>query len=219
MNMDDKKWEKRAVLGGVIFVILNVIGVILQGSLPMKDDTNAEVLEWFTDKESGIRTAAFLGAISLIAISFWFGSLWRRMAKADGNNHRLSIVSLVGFIASGALFAASTAVLSTVALRVGEVDEVNARFFYVMSTVLLSLSGPVIATHLAATNLLALREGFLPKWNAMLGFLPALAFLVASAGAMSDEDLPMIAGLIGFVTWMIWLLATSIHMWRTADTY
>jgi hypothetical protein len=215
--MDDKKWEKRATLGGVLFVVLNVVGVSLQGSPPMKGDTNAEVLAWFTDKESGIRTAAFLGALSLVAIVFWFGSLWRRMAKAEANNHRLSVVSLVGLIGSGAMFAASTAVVSTVALRVDEVDEVGARFFYVLSTVLLSLAGPFIATHLAATNLLALRTKFLPKWNAMLGFLPALAFLVGSFGAMSDEDLPMIAGLIGFVTWMIWILATSIHMWRTAD--
>ena len=215
--MDDKTWEKRAVLGGVIFVILNVVGTILQGAPPMKDDTNAEVLDWFTDKESGIRTAAFLGAISLIAISFWFGSLFRRMAKADKNNHRLSIVSLVGFVASGAMFAGATAVFSTVALRVDEVDEVGARFFYVLATVLLSFAGPFIATHLAATNLLALRENFLPKWNAMFGFLPALAFLVASIGTMSDEDFPMFAGLIGFVTWMIWILATSFHMWKTAD--
>ena len=215
--MDDKTWEKRAVLGGVIFIILQVIGTILQGTPPMKDDTNAEVLGWFTDKESGIRTAAFLGAISLIAISFWFGSLWRRMAKAEANNHRLSIVSLVGFVASGAMFAAATAVLSSVALRVGEVGEAEARFFYTLFTVLLSFSGPFIATHLAATNLLALRTNFLPKWNAMLGFLPALAFVVASIGTMSGEDFPMFAGLIGFVTWSIWILATSFHMWKTAD--
>ena len=215
--MDDKKWEKWAVLGGIAFVILNVIGVILQGTPPKSGDSNAKVLAWFNDKESGIRTGALLGALSLIVIIFWFGSLWRRMAKAEGNNHRLSVVSLVGLTGSGALFAAATAVLATVALRVADVGEVEARFFYTMSTVLLSLAGPFIAAHLAATNLLALRTGFLPKWNAMFGLIPALGFLISSGGAMSDKDLFMYFGLVSFVTWMIWLLATSVHMWRTAD--
>ncbi|MCE9623166.1 MAG: DUF4386 domain-containing protein [Actinomycetia bacterium] len=217
--MDDKKWEKWAVLGGVGFVILNVVGVILQGTPPKKDDSNAKVLEWFTDQASGIRTSALLGALSLFVLLLWFGSLWRRMAKAEGNNHRLSVVSLVGFLGSGAMFAASTAILTTVAIRVDGVGEDQARFFYTMSMVVLSLAGPFIAAHLAATNLLALRTGFLPKWNAMLGLLPALAFLVGSVGAMSDDDAVMYFGLIGFVTWMIWILATSVHLWKTADTY
>jgi Domain of unknown function (DUF4386) len=215
--MDDKKWAKLAVLGGVGFVILNVVGAIMQGALPMADDTNEEVLEWFTDNESGIRTAGFLGALSIILLLWWFGTLWRRMATAETNQNRLSVISLVGLTGSGALFGAQAAVLSTVALKVEEVGPEGARFFYTLSSVLIAMAGAFVVAHLVATNMLALRTGFLPKWNAMLGFLPAVLFLISTSGTMTDEDLPMITGGIGFITWSIWILATSFNMWKTAD--
>lgn len=215
--MDDKKWEKWAVLGGAVFVILNVIGAILMGTLPTKDDTDEEVYAWFLDKESGIRTATLLGAVSIIALLLWFGSLWRRMAKAEGSNHRLSVVSLAGLVGSGALWAASTGIQSATAIRIEQLDPVPVGFFWVMSTVLLSMGGAFLFAHLFATNILALRTKFLPKWNALLGFVPAVLFLVSTLGAMDESDLPMITGGIGFIVWAIWILATSFHMWKTAD--
>ncbi len=215
--MDDKKWEKRAILGGALFVVLNVVGAIMQGALPTADDSNEEVLEWFVDKESGIRTGVLLGALSIIALLLWFGSLWRRMSRAEEGNHRLSVVSLAGLTGSGVMFAASSAVLSTVAIRVDDFEAGGVRFFYTMSTVLLSMGGAFLFLHLFATNLLALRTKFLPKWNALLGFVPAALFLVSTFGTMTDEDVPMFAGGIGFILWSIWILATSFHMWKTAD--
>ncbi len=208
---------KFAVLGGVGFVILNVIGVILQGSPPKANDSGDKVLAWFADKESGIRLGGFLGALSIILLLWWFGTLWRRMADAETNQNRLSVLSLIGLAGSGALFAASAAITSTVALRFDEIPAAEAKFFYTMAGVVLSMSGAFVVVHLVATNVLALRTSFLPKGVALFGLLPAAAFLVSTSGAMSDGDLPMIAGLIGFIGWMLWILATSFHMWKTAD--
>ncbi|MEQ1873339.1 MAG: DUF4386 family protein [Ilumatobacteraceae bacterium] len=215
--MDDKKWAKWATLGGVGFVILNVVGAIVMGQLPMKDDTNEEVLEWFVDKESGIRTAGFLGALSVILLVWWFGSLWRRMAQAETNQNRLSVMSLFGLASSGALFAGQAVMLSAVAMRVDDMGPEGARFYFTLGSATLAFAGAFVFIHLLATNMLALRSGFLPKWNAYLGFVPAALFLVSTTGTMSDGDLPMIAGGIGFITWSIWILATSFNMWKTAD--
>lgn len=215
--MDDKKWAKLAVLGGVGFVILNVIGAIIMGQLPMADDTNEEVLEWFVDKESGIRTASFLGALSVILLIWWFGTLWRRMAQAETNQNRLSVLSLFGLVGSGAMWAGQAVILSTVAMRVDDMGPEGAKFYYTLGSATLAFGGAFLAAHLFATNFLALRSKFLPKWNALLGLLPAALFLVSSSGTMTDGDLPMIAGGIGFITWSIWILATSFHMWKTAD--
>ena len=81
----------------------------------------------------------------------------------------------------------------------------------------LPFAGAFIFVHLFATSILALRTKFLPKWNALLGFVPAALFLVSTLGAYDDTDLPMITGGIGFITWSIWILATSFNMWKTAD--
>ncbi len=216
--MDDKKWAKWAVLGGVGFVVLNVIGAILMGSLPKADDSGDKVLAWFADKESGIRTGGWLGALSIILLLWWFGTLWRRMAVAETNQNRLSVLSLIGLAGSGALFGGCTAIYSAVAMRLDEMPAAEARFFYTLAGITLSFAGAFLFVHLLATNVLALRTKFLPKGIALFGFLPAAMFLVSTVGAMNDSDLPMITGFIGFITWMIWILATSFHMWKTADT-
>lgn len=215
--MDDKQWEKLAALGGVAFVVLNIVGSIAQGAPPASGDTNDEVLEWFVDNDSGIKIAAFLGALSIIGLVWWFGSLWRRMSRAENGNHRLSVVALAGLAGSGTLFAASTAVLSTISIQVDEVGADGAKFFYVLSAVLLAMAGAFVVVHLVAVNALSLRTGFLPKWVTWLGLASAVLFLVSTLGTTTDADAVVVFGFIGFITWAIWILAVSVHMWRTAD--
>lgn len=215
--MDDKKWEKLASLGGVIFVVLNLVGSISQGSPPSADDSNEEVLKWFVDNDSGVKLATLLGGLSVIALVWWFGSLWRRMAKAENGNHRLSVVALAGLAGSGALYLASTAVTATVAIQVDEVGADPAKFFYVLSTVLLSMAGAFVAIHLVGVNAIGLRSGFLPKWVGFWGMLSSTLFTFSVLGATTDSDAAAFLGFVAFITWAIWILAVSIHMWRTAE--
>lgn len=215
--MNDKKWDRFALLGGVAFVVLNVAASVIQGGPPASDDTNDEVLKWFADTDSGIKAGSALSALSIVALLWWFGSLWRRMSRAEGGDHRLSVVALVGLGGSGVLFAASTGILATVAIQVDEVGADAAKFFFVLSTVMLSMAGPFLAAHLAAVNALGLRTEFLPKWVAMLGLLSAALFLVSTLGTTTDADPIMFFGFIGFISWTIWILAVSLHLWRTAD--
>ena len=216
--MDDKKWEKLAGLGGVAFVVLNIVGSIIQGAPPASGDTNAEVLSWFADNDSAIKISVFLGALSIIGLVWWFGSLWRRMSNAENGNHRLSVVALIGLGGSGAMFAASTAVLAAVAIQVDDVSADAATFSFVLSSVLLSMAGVFLVTHLAAVNALSLRTRFLPKWVVLVGLLSAGLFVVSIIGTTTDADLLQFFGFLGFITWLIWILGVSAHMWRTADT-
>jgi hypothetical protein len=215
--MDDKKWERAAAFGGVAFVVLNIVGSIAQGAPPASGDTNDEVLAWFVDKESGIKLMGFLGALSIIGLVWWFGSLWRRMATAEGGNHRLSVVALVGLGGSGVLFATSTALLSAVAIQVDEIGADQARFVFVFSMTLLAMAGAFLVAHLGAVNALALRSGLFPKWVSAVGLLSAALFLVSTLGATTDTDAVMFFGFIGFLVWSVWILAVSAHLWRTAD--
>jgi hypothetical protein len=216
--MDDKRWERIAALGGVAFVVLNVVGSILQGAPPSSDsDSPAEIVDWFVDDGDTIRVAVLLGGLSMIGLVWWFGSLWRRMARAEGGDHRLSIVALVGLAAAGALATASFALLSATAMNVDDMDVADVRFVFVLSNVLLSLSGPFIVAHLAAVNALSVRTGFLPRWITIIGYVAAALFLVASVGAATDADGIMIFGFLGFLVWSIWILCVSAHLWRTTD--
>jgi hypothetical protein len=217
-SMDDRKWEKLAAFGGVAFVALNVVASVIQGAPPAAGDTNDEVLKWYSDNKSGIKVAAFLSALSIIVLVWWFGSLWRRMSRVENGNHRLSVVSLIGLAGSGALFAASTSVLATTAIEVDNVNADAAKLFTVLSTVLLAMAGAFVVAHIGAASALALRSRFLPRWVAVLGLVSAALFLVATSAAGSYSDGAMFAGFLGFITWMVWILAVSAHLWRTADS-
>jgi hypothetical protein len=216
--MDDKKWEKIAALGGVAFVVLNIIGSVIQGAPPSaENDSPEEIADWFSDNDTGIRIAVFLSGLAVIGLAWWFGSLWRRMAQAEGGNHRLSIVALGGLVSAGALVLASFGILSAVAITIDDVQPDGARFFFVLSGVLLSLGGFFIVAHLAAINALSLRTGFLPRWITIIGIVASALFLVASVGSATDADAIVFFGFAGFIVWCVWILAVSAHMWRTAE--
>jgi hypothetical protein len=216
--MDDKRWERIAALGGVAFVVLNIVGSIIQGAPPSSDsDSPAKIADWFVDNGDGIRVAVLLGGLAMIGLVWWFGSLWRRMAHAEGGNHRLSVVALAGLVAAGALASASFAVLSAIAMNIDDMDAADVRFFFMLSNVLLALSAPFIVAHLAAVNALSMRTGFLPRWITIIGIVASALFLVASGAAATDADGIMIFGFLGFIVWSLWILCVSVFMWRTTD--
>ena len=161
--MNDSKWARYAAIGGVAFVVLNIVGATLSGSPPSGNDSATKIAKYYVDKGDGLKAALWLGGLASVGLVWWFGSLWRRMSRAEGGAHRLSVVSLIGLGLGGALFLASAAVNAAIALRASDVGE-GARVFYTLSLVLLAGSGFGLAIHLLATNALALRSMMLPTW-------------------------------------------------------
>lgn len=211
--MDDAKWERFAALGGVAFVVLNIVGAALAGQPPAPDDSDEKIAEWFADHAGGIQASQFLGLLSVVALLWWFGSLWRKMSAAEGGRHRLSIVAALGLVFSGVLFLAANGILSAVALRNDDVGT-SAGFFYTLSSVILSSSAAGIVTFLAAVSALSLRTRFLPQWVSYLGLLAALLFLIGGIGSASDSGAIMAFAFIGWIVWSIWTLAVSFELWK-----
>lgn len=81
--MDDKKWEQFAALGGVLFVVANLVGAAASGEPPSPDGSAAEIAAWFTDSD-GILLSQALAGIGSIGLLWWAGSLWRRLSAAEG---------------------------------------------------------------------------------------------------------------------------------------
>jgi hypothetical protein len=214
--MDDKKWERYAALGGVVFVIANIVGAAATGEPPAPDDPPADIAKYFADKSGALKLSQVLGGIAAIAIIWWFGSLWRRMNRAENDRPRLAVVSLIGLTFGGALFMASSSIFAAAALR-NDILGDSAAVYYTIGSVLLAASGFGIAVHLGATCALAWRTKMLPTWIVGLGLISAVAFLVASiSGSASDASAGMFIGLIGFVTWSVWILAVSFVMWSSS---
>lgn len=213
--MDDKKWARLAALGGVLFVVLNVVGGASTGQPPAPDASTTKIAEWFHDHHGGIAFQQACGGLASIALVWWLGSLWRRMSEAEGRP-RLAVASLVAIAAAGALNLVANGVLAAMAIRVDDLADDVLVPFYVLSGVMLAASGFFVAAHLLTANLLALRAKLWPAWLSGIGVLSALVFVVAAViGSTSDSGLVIGLGLPAFLAWCVWILGVSVVMWRS----
>jgi len=213
--MDDARWERIAALGGFIFVITNVIGSFLPGAPPSPNDSAAKIAKYFHDHAGAIEAAQVLTGIGLIALAWWFGSLYRMMTRSEDERPRMAIVAAVSLAVAGALALTAGGIFSATALRADDIGA-GAEVFYVLGFVMLASSGFGIVAHLAAVSSLNYRKRMLPAWITYVGWVAALGFLIASFGSASDADAFGLFGLLSFLVWCVWIVGISIYMWKGA---
>ena len=171
--MNDRKWERYAALGGVVWVLCAIIPGVASGQSPATGDSADEIVKYLADNDTLFKLTFVLSLVGTLFLAWWFGSLWRRMSRAEGVQHRLAVVSLVGFTLSAAMALASQAIPAAVALRIHTDAASTAPSMYVLSTLLLAAAGFGAAVFLVATNALALRTKMLPTWIVAVGLLSA----------------------------------------------
>src|SRR5205807_1914137 len=135
-------------------------------------DSASKISSFFQDHTGAIEAAQVLGGIGAIGLAWWFGSLFRTMARAEDGRPRMAVVALVGFAFSGVLAILSGAITSATALRIDEIGD-GARVFYTLATVVISSSGFGLVVFLAAFSSLNYRKAMLPPWTTYLGYLAA----------------------------------------------
>jgi hypothetical protein len=211
--MDESKWERYAALGGIWFVVLNVIGAFLPGAPPSMDDSAEEMAKYFSDHAGAIEVATLLLGLGMIGLLWWFGSLWRQMVNAEDNRPRMAVVALAGLAVGAPLALAGAAITSAVALEHNDVGT-GAKFFFVLSTVLFSAAGFGIVVNIAAVTALSWRTKLFPPWINIVGWIAALLFLVGTIGTASDATALGPIGLLGFLVWCVWIVAVSLNLWK-----
>jgi hypothetical protein len=214
--MNESKWERYAALGGIWFVVLSVISAFLPGAPPSTDDSAEKIAKYFSDHAGGIQAAQLLAGLGIIGLLWWFGSLWRLMVTAEDGRPRMAVVALGGLALGGALALASGAITSTVALQHTQVGT-SAKFFFILSVVLIASAGFGIVTHIAAVTSLSYRTNLFPPWINILGWIAALLFLVGTIGSASDSAAFGFAGLFGFLAWCAWIVVVSLNMWNRTE--
>jgi hypothetical protein len=213
--MDDSKWERYAALGGIWFVVLNVVGAFLPGTPPASDDSAAKIANYFSDHADAIKCATLLLGLGFIGLLWWFGSLYRRMSEAEGGRPRMAVVALAGLALAGSMALVAAAILSTVALRIDDGGvAASAKFFYIMQLVLFAVAGFGIVVHIAAVTSLSWRTKLFASWINVVGWIAALFFLIGTLGVVTDASWLGPFGLIAFLTWCVWIIGVSLSMWR-----
>jgi hypothetical protein len=215
--MDEARWARYAALGGIWFVVLNVIGAFLPGAPPKTTDSALKIAKYFHDHQRGIRVGTLLLGLGLIGLFWWFGSLWRHMVDAEDGRPRMAVVALLGLGVAAGLALMSGVVSSTVALQLTSLGT-GVKFFYIMSLVLLSAAGFGIVTHIAAVTALSYRTGMFASWVNVIGWIAALLFLISTIGVTTDRNWVGLLGLASFLVWCVWIVVVSINLWQRVPT-
>lgn len=212
---DDTTWHRYGLLDGAIFVVLNVIGSLVAGQPPSRDADAAEIVKYFIDNESGLKLGAILFGVSLIFGFLWLGSLWRVIGRLEPDGPRLAVIAILGFVMAGGLAAVGQALFVAPAMRIDSLQGA-AEFAWAASYVTFSFALAAIAAHMLALGALVLWVRFLPSWTGWLALLSAAGCAVATIGAGTESGAFVAAQMVGYLSWLLWVLVASILLYRRA---
>lgn len=211
--MDDVKWERYGALGGVLFVILVLVASFLPGeSPPAVDDSAREIAKYFHGHSGAIQAGAFLSGLAAIAFLWFLGSLWSRVRRPEGTR-RLATIAAGGGVASITLVLVGFSMNATIALRLGSLGLLGARFFYTLSSVVIAMASFSIAVLVIATSVAALRVKVFPAWFGGAGGVLGLLWVIAGLGVATDNSGIFTLGFIAFFLWLVWILAICVFLY------
>src|SRR5262245_36212945 len=133
--MDDSKWERWGNLGAIFFVVCTAISFALPGNPPKTSDSTTKIVDFLSDKGDQLRWSGYIGALGILGLFWWLGSVWRLLRRADGGTPRLAVTAV-----ASATFAATLATLAGVMLAALPIigartlGPSGSRIFYIMTT-------------------------------------------------------------------------------------
>jgi hypothetical protein len=200
-----RDWELFAPLTGVLAVVCWVLGIILL-DVTSKDE-GAKLLAAYKGHDGRIWAGGMLWLLGIAFFAWFLGSLRTRLLAAEGPTSRLTSLAFAGGIATaicGALVPAGD--LGGAGAR-KHIDESAALALHNMTL------GPFVAAEyfcvvlVAATGLLSLRTGVLPRWFAWISLAAAVGLIIAPIG--------WAILIFGFP---IWVLITTYLIWQPPAT-
>jgi hypothetical protein len=216
--VDDSKWERWGALGGILFAVLIAASAILPGSPPKTSDSGTKIAKFFADNNGAIRWSAYIGALGVLAVFWWMGSVWRVMRRAEGGSPRLAVVALSGAVFASVMATVGAIILAVVAIEgAKKVDKSGLiRFFYILSSNIAVATSFGIAVFVGAFSIVIIRSRVLPVVLGWLGALIALTAVVGGPIVSSTRDAFFYISFAAFIAFLLWVLIVSILMLRGA---
>jgi hypothetical protein len=199
--MGTLRLARLAPLAGVAFVAAAGTVVALEGDEPAESATTPQLVAHWADRADTALLGAFLAIAAALALLTFAASLRARLRSGEPGEATASLVAFAGatVAAAGVLTSAMVSLAAADAADEARADAVPALNALAQAAWLPITGG--LATLLVAAGIGGLRSAALPAWLAWPAVVIGLAFLTP-------------AGLVAFLVAPIWLLATSVVLYR-----
>jgi hypothetical protein len=213
-----------SALSGGAAVILAVVAFLLDLDRPHYDDAPAKFVLYYIDNRSQLQIALLLFMFSTFWFAWFLGLLRWLYDGAERSARgivRASPIAFAGGIAGLATVAATGVAQLTAIELVGSVPGSMIRALDLFSQYGVIWGELLLSVHLLSAFFVIRVTQVLPDWiGALTGIGAALGFfqavLVLSPG--QDDSVFGFAGLVWFALFLVYVLATSIHVARRAET-
>jgi hypothetical protein len=201
-----------AVLGGILYVVLFVIGtIVLYSGEPSGDATPAKVIQWYADSghRNRINIAWILISLAVFFLLWFISALRRAVSVVDGEGILTGIVGMGGGIYAAVTFAA---VALNDGIRTMSDDTFQHRVFPELIhaaddvTWVMHASGAIgLGAMIIAASLAFMWSGTWPTWAGWLGVV---------AGILSLASIVFFPQFI----FLAWILVVSFWLFRRTSS-
>jgi hypothetical protein len=220
--MSEDSWPKIGASAGIAAAVLLILSFVLgpTDTPPGFDDSAREVQSFIQDNHGKLQTAVALGFATLVAFTWFLGSVFFRLRAAE-SEARLSAVALAGGLVLVIGATIGTCAQAAAVYHVDTLDPNTVRGLWDLSVFGFLFFTAGFAILAGASGALAIRAGVraLPNWlcfysvfAAVYAFVVGLVSSFSETGAFSPSDGAL--GLIAFLAFIVWLLAMGITLVR-----
>ncbi|GEM_PF-959473 len=206
--------ERLGAIGGIVFVVLVVVSTFIAPGPPKASDPVEKITTYFTDHRSAILLSGYLGSLALIPVIVFIAALYALLRDAEGLSGGLALASFGSALITG-VFATMTGVLNSVLAFTGrDADAATIRGLYNLDQMAGTFIWFPLVAWLLFASLVMLRMAGGYRWVGWLGMLEAIVGLLSGASLARSGFFALggILGLIAFLIFAVWVLATSILM-------
>lgn len=217
-------WRRVAGYAGIVFAILFIVSIVIALGSPAWDDPVSEYRDWYTDSDTLVHFATFLGALAFVFFFLPFAAGVRKLLAAcdEDSGHLWSRLSYTGAILAVAIGGAGSVFAEVLTLDIAEgaSDDVVITLARLDALTYGAVLPWAIALFLGAASLVILHRGCLKPWIGWLGAVGAVVAVVGTVWTFSGDGeniLGFVEFIGGYGIFVIWVLVVAWTLLKSTD--
>jgi hypothetical protein len=218
---EPSRWERLAIACGIGYGAIFFAGLafltffVVPKFAPIDAPPEQHAAAW-AEMGNLSAVASYLLTLQIPFLLLFLGGLYAVLRRAEGGSGALAVSAFGAGVAMAMIWPMGLLVAEIgTGVAVAGGDVVTAVEFDAMAPFSLALSAFPRAVLLFATSLVLLGSGLVGRWVCWLGFALALVSLLGT-GMLVDGLVPFPISLLGTMLFVVWVLALSISLFRSA---